>query len=258
MTKEAIMILQGNKLVKVYGGKKTIATQAVKQVDLKVEEGDFLGIMGPSGSGKTTLLNLLSGIDQPTTGEVIIRDTDITKLTQNELAGFRRKRIGFVFQDFNLMDSLTVKENIILPLVLDQQDPKEMDAKALKVMKQVGINNLADKYPVTLSGGEQQRVAICRGMITHPDLLFSDEPTGNLDTKSSKNIMESFANLNNTENMTMVMVTHDPFAASYCKRVIFLVDGRVRLELNRGDMGQKAFLDKIVNSQTLLLAGEQR
>lgn len=251
------MILTSEKLVKVYGEKGTKMTKAVNQVEIQVSEGDFVGIMGPSGSGKTTLLNLLSGIDRPNAGHVHLNGKDITTIVGDELAIFRRENIGFVFQDFNLMDSLTVMENIMLPLVLAKKEAEYMESEAIKLMGEVGILKLKDKYPATLSGGEQQRVSICRGMINTPSILFADEPTGNLDSKSSKSIMETFHRLNTVKNMTMLMVTHDPFAASYCNRILFLVDGRLRLELNRGDMKQKEFVDKIVHSQTILMAGEE-
>ncbi len=250
------MIVVGKSLTKVYGGRGEKSIMAVDNLNITINKGEFVGIMGPSGSGKTTLLNLLSGIDKPSSGKVVIASEDITQLKKDHLATHRRENIGFVFQDFNLMDSLTVKENIMLPLILAEKNHHKMEEDALSVMEQVNIDKLMDKYPATLSGGEQQRVSICRAIITEPQVIFSDEPTGNLDSKSSKRIMNTFKELNEDQKRTMLMVTHDPFAASYCNRILFLVDGQIKLELHRGDMVEKDFLDAIMNSQTILMAGE--
>ena len=227
--------------------------RALDNVDLSVASGEFIGIMGSSGSGKTTLLNLLSGIDKPTSGKVVIGGRDITKMKLDELALFRRQNIGYIFQDFNLLDSLTVKENIALPLILDKREPKKIDEVVSKLLSFFSITDIADKAPYNISGGQKQRVAAARALVVTPAVCYADEPTGNLDSKSSTNIMEMFMDMNEKGGATILMVTHDAFAASYCKRIIFIKDGKITLQINRAGE-RREFFDKIL--ETLSYVGE--
>lgn len=207
--------------------------------------------MGPSGSGKTTLLNILSGIDLPSGGNVLLENKDIYSMSTEELALFRRKRMGFVFQEFNLLDSLTIKENIVLPLVLDKKDPTQVELMASKVIKIFDIEAIADKYPYEVSGGQQQRGAIARAIINNPAVVFADEPTGNLDLKASKTVMNTLERMNTEEKVTVMMVTHDPFAASYCKRIIFIKDGVINFEIVKKGNNQE-FFEKILDCLAVL------
>ena len=228
--------------------------RAIDNVDLNVARGDFIGIMGPSGSGKTTLLNLLCGIDSVTSGEAHIDGKDITKMKRNELALFRRRKIGYIFQDFNLLDSLSVKENIALPLILDKHEPKQIEETISNLLNFFGIAHISGKAPYNISGGEKQRVAAARALSVNPAVCYADEPTGNLDSKSSTNIMEMLTDMNDNGGTTILMVTHDAFAASYCKRIIFINDGKITLQLNR--VGQRReFFDKILETLSYLEAG---
>ncbi|MDP4090652.1 MAG: ABC transporter ATP-binding protein [Bacillota bacterium] len=245
-------ILVGKNISKVYGGQKGVtSTQALNGLDIKIRTGEFVGVMGPSGSGKTTLLNLLSGIDVPTTGSVSLDDRDIYTMSSEELALFRRRRMGFVFQEFNLLDSLTLRENIMLPLVLDKRNNEEMEEVVTEVIKNFGIEEAADKYPYAVSGGQQQRAAVARAIINNPAIVFADEPTGNLDSKSSKAVMNSFEMMNMEQKVTVLMVTHDAFAASFCKRIVFIKDGAVYMEIvKKGD--RKAFFENILDCLAVL------
>jgi putative ABC transport system ATP-binding protein len=207
--------------------------------------------MGPSGSGKTTLLNILSGIDKPTSGFVKISGKKINEMDKKELALFRRKKLGFVFQEFNLLDSLSLKENVMLPMILDKKSPEEMENKAREVMTMFDIYNIANKYPYNISGGQQQRVAVSRAIINDPSIILADEPTGNLDSKSSKSIMECFQKMNREMENTILVVTHDVFAASYCNRVIFIKDGMLNSQIIKKG-SRKEFLDQIMNSLAVL------
>lgn len=249
-------IITVEQLVKVYNGfKGTKEVTAVDQLQLSVQKGDFVGIMGPSGSGKTTLLNILSGVDTATSGEVMIDGKDIVQMKKDELALFRRENIGYIFQDFNLLDSLTLKENIALPLILDKIEPKKINQKVQQLMSFLGISELQDKYPYHLSGGQKQRVAAARAIVNNPAVIFADEPTGNLDSKSANNLMQTITTLNEELNSTVLMVTHDAFAASFCKRIIFIKDGRIELEIHSsGD--RKKFFDKILESQSIIGGGQ--
>ncbi|GGH23593.1 ABC transporter ATP-binding protein [Paenibacillus segetis] len=241
-----------NHLVKVYNGYKGVkGITAIDEMSLTVEKGDFVGIMGPSGSGKTTLLNILSGVDKATSGEVIIDGQDITKLSKDQMALFRRERIGYIFQDFNLLDSLTLKENIALPLILDKKSPKEIEDKLTPLMQFLGIDDLKDKYPFHISGGQKQRVAAARAIANEPAVIFADEPTGNLDSKSANNLMSTMSSLNDKLNSTILMVSHDPFAASFCKRIVFIKDGNVEMEM-RSSGDRKLFFDKILEAQSVI------
>ena len=249
-------ILEIENLSKVYKGKgKTNVFPALNGISLSVDSGEFVAIMGPSGSGKTTLLNILSGIDTEYSGTVRIAETSISEMSKNELALFRRQRMGFVFQDYNLLDSLTLRENIMLPMVLDEQEVDDINSKTDETLSLFDLDEVKDKYPYTVSGGQQQRAAISRAIINNPDVIFADEPTGNLDSKSSSNVMKCFAKMNSLQGATIVMVTHDPFAASYCNRVLFIKDGEVGLEMTREGQ-RKAFFDKILENLALLGGGE--
>ncbi|MBW9170503.1 ABC transporter ATP-binding protein [Clostridium estertheticum] len=249
-------ILQIKKLTKVYNAfKDAKEVIALNEISFNVEKGEFIGIMGPSGSGKTTLLNILSGIDKATSGEVHINGQDIIKMKKDELALFRRRKVGFIFQDFNLLDSLNVKENISFPLIIDKVNPIEIDRKAKDIMKYLGIEDLQKKYPYNISGGEKQRTAAARALICEPSVIFADEPTGNLDSKSSKSIMTTFKNMNEEKSATVIMVTHDAFAASFCKRIIFIKDGSIKLEII-SDGDRNKFFDKILEAQSVI-GGEQ-
>lgn len=242
-------MLQTKQLSKIYEGK--IAYKALTNINLTVEKGEFVGIMGPSGSGKTTLLNLVATIDEPTTGHVLIEGEDPHHLKQNALAKFRRRTLGFIFQDFNLLHTLTVKENIVLPLTLDGVRVKEMEAKAEAVAHTLGITSIMNKRTYEISGGQAQRAAIARAMIHNPKLLLADEPTGNLDSKASKDVMQMLVKLNQEQQATMLLVTHDPQAASYCDRIIFIRDGELYSEIHQGD-NRKAFFQKIIDTLSLM------
>ncbi|MCB2310224.1 ABC transporter ATP-binding protein [Clostridium tagluense] len=245
-------ILRIKKLTKVYNAfKEAKEVIALNEVSFNVDKAEFIGIMGPSGSGKTTLLNILSGIDKATSGEVHINGQDIIKMKKDELALFRRRKVGFIFQDFNLLDSLSVKENIAFPLIIDKVNPQEIEQRAKDIMKYLGIEELQNKYPYNISGGEKQRAAAARALICEPSVIFADEPTGNLDSKSSKSIMTTFKNMNEEKSATVIMVTHDAFAASFCKRIIFIKDGAIRLEIV-SDGDRNKFFDKILEAQSVI------
>ncbi|WP_125152657.1 ABC transporter ATP-binding protein [Clostridium rectalis] len=246
-------ILKVNELVKIYGDNKN-KYRALDKIELTVYEGEFIGVMGPSGSGKSTLLNMVSTIDKATEGEIVIDGENITLLKGDKLSDFRREKLGFIFQDFNLLDTLTVKENIALPLSLSKMNYKEINEKVKKITKKLGIYGLLNKYPYEISGGQKQRVAASRALINKPSLILADEPTGALDSKSSMELLETLENCNSKENATIMMVTHDALAASYCKRVIFIKDGRLYKEVYKKD-SRKTFLKEILDT-TSLLGGE--
>ena len=242
-------MLQVNNVSKVYEGK--VAYRALTDIDLEVEKGEFVAIMGPSGSGKTTLLNMISTIDEPTTGEIKIAGENPHALKKKALAEFRRRELGFIFQDFNLLHTLTVEENIVLPLTLDGVSVKEMEEKAATIAEKLGISHILKKRTFEISGGQAQRVAVARAMIHTPKLLLADEPTGNLDSKASKDVMEMLGSINQEESATLLLVTHDPQAASYSDRVVFIRDGRFYSEIHRGESRQ-AFFQKIIDTLSLL------
>ncbi|BBI33795.1 ABC transporter ATP-binding protein [Cohnella abietis] len=242
-------ILSVNQLNKVYGGK--VPSRALTDISLSIEQGEFVGIMGPSGSGKTTLLNLVAAIDTPTTGEILINGKNPHKLKRKELALFRRKELGFVFQDFNLLNTLTVEENIVLPLTLEGVKVKVMEEKVAAIAGKLGITSILKKRTFEISGGQAQRTAIARAMIHSPKFLFADEPTGNLDSKSARDVMETLSAINSGDGTAMMLVTHDAVAASYCHRVIFIKDGQLYNEIHRGDSRQ-AFFQKIIDVLSLL------
>lgn len=245
-------VLKADNIIKYYGAKdNAVSVQALKGINLQVNKGEFIGVMGPSGSGKTTLLNILSGIDSATAGSVEIDEKSLFEMSDEELALFRRSNMGFVFQDFNLLDSLTIKENIMLPLVLGKEEVGSMERKCSELMDYVGISEIAEMYPYNVSGGQQQRCAVCRALINNPDIVFSDEPTGNLDSKSSRAVMTCLERMNNDREATIVMVTHDAFAASFCKRIIFLKDGLLNMEIvKKGTRSE--FFDTILDCLAVL------
>lgn len=243
---EVLKVKNLTKIYSSYKGAKEV--KAVNGIDLNVNKGEFIGIMGASGSGKTTLLNILSGVDKATSGDVVISGKNISKFKKDELSLFRRRNIGYIFQDFNLLDSLTLEENIGLPLILDKKNPKEIHSRVDEVMRFFGIDNYKKKYPYNISGGQKQRAAAARAIISNPSIIFADEPTGNLDSKSANSVMETISKMNKDADSTVLMVTHDPFAASFCKKIIFIIDGEIKMEIaSCGD--RKRFLDKILEVQ---------
>ena len=244
-------ILSVEKLEKYYGNKGNI-TKAIDNISFTVNEGEFVGIMGPSGSGKTTLLNCISTIDTVTTGHIIINNKDITALKKKDLEQFRRDELGFIFQDFNLLDTLTAYENIALALTIQKRDITEIDNLIKNVAKKLGITEVLRQYPFQLSGGQKQRVACARALVTEPSLILADEPTGALDSKSSRLLLDLFEKLNNEFHSTILMVTHDSFTASYANRILFIKDGRIFTELIRGNDTRKEFFNKIIEVVTLL------
>lgn len=238
--------------VEKYYGNKSNITKAIDKISFDVTKREFVAIMGASGSGKTTLLNCISTIDRVTSGAILVDGEDITKLKGNALNRFRRKKLGFIFQDFNLLDTLTAYENIALSLSILNVPYKEQKERIMKMAKDLNISKILDKYPYQLSGGQKQRVASARAIITNPKLILADEPTGALDSKNARVLLESFEYLNQTKDATILMVTHDAFTASYASRVIFIKDGKIFNELHRGDQSRKEFFDKIIDVVTLL------
>lgn len=244
-------VLKVVNIEKYYGGKENV-TKAIDNISFEVEKGEFLGIMGPSGSGKTTLLNCISTIDTVTTGNIIINNKDITSLKNNDIEKFRRDELGFIFQDFNLLDTLTAYENIALALTIQDVKPKSIDGRIKAVANKLGISEILNKYPYEMSGGQKQRVASARAIVTNPSLILADEPTGALDSKSSRLLLDSFEKLNEELEATILMVTHDAFTASYAHRILFIKDGKVFNELIRGNDSRKEFFNRIIEVVTLL------
>ncbi|MDE7222799.1 MAG: ABC transporter ATP-binding protein [Acetatifactor sp.] len=270
--------------VEKYYGNASNMTKAVDRVSFKVNRGEFVGVMGPSGSGKTTLLNMLATIDRVTSGHIYYENTDITELSEDALSNFRKNNLGFVFQDYNLLDTLTIEENIILALTLQDKvtisnqtsadhdfpdaecgssDPdhvpsrhgqsrkKQITRSCDEILKLLGIEDIREKFPYQVSGGQKQRCACARALVNHPKLLLADEPTGALDSKAAQTLLETFTDLNRTMKATILMVTHDAFSASYCGRILFLKDGKIFHELIRGDKNRKAFLQEILDVLSL-------
>lgn len=244
-------IVEIKRIEKYYGNKSSL-TKAIDGISFDVDKGEFVAIMGASGSGKTTLLNCISTIDKVTAGNIYVGGIDITKLKNKELNRFRREELGFIFQDFNLLDTLTAYENIALALSIQNVGAKEIDSKIKKVAYDLDIEDVLNKYPYQMSGGQKQRVASARAIITNPKLILADEPTGALDSKSSKMLLERFNNLNKNLMATILMVTHDAFTASYASRVIFIKDGRIFNELLRAGRSRKEFFDEIIDVVTML------
>ncbi|RYI28492.1 ABC transporter ATP-binding protein [Bacillus infantis] len=244
-------ILEAIKLHKSYGTKLN-RQEVLKGIDLAIHEGEFVGIMGASGSGKTTLLNVLSSIDKATGGTIRIEDKEMTVMKEKKLAEFRKNHLGFIFQDYNLLDTLTVKENILLPLSISKVEKKEADQRFHAIAEELGIMDLKDKYPNEISGGQKQRTSAARAFIHEPSIIFADEPTGALDSKSAADLLNKLGGLNESRRATIVMVTHDPAAASYCSRVIFIKDGQIYTQLNKGEQTRQAFFKDIMKTQAVL------
>ena len=242
-------ILRVTDLKRVYG-RGGAATRALDGVSLSLEAGEFVGVMGPSGSGKTTLLNCVSTIDRPTSGSIVIDGKELTRLRGKELTRFRRERLGFIFQDCNLLDTLTVLENIALALSIVRAPADQIEGRAREMAEMLGIGDCLDKYPYQISGGQQQRCAAARAMVTHPALVLADEPTGALDSKSAKLLLDRLGALNRELGATILMVTHDAFTASCCRRVVFLRDGQIFLELRRDGEDRRAFFQRIIRVVT--------
>lgn len=249
-------VLKVSNIEKYYGSNGNI-TKAINNISFSVEEGEFIGIMGASGSGKTTLLNCISTIDKVTSGHIHIEGKDVTSINSKGLAKFRRENLGFIFQDFNLLDTLTAYENIALALTIGKVNHKEINRRVEDVTKSLNIEEVLNKYPYEMSGGQKQRVASARAIITNPSLVLADEPTGALDSKSAKMLLESLEELNTNLGATIMMVTHDAFTASYASRILFIKDGKIFNELIRGEDSRKEFFSKIIEVVTLL-GGDQR
>lgn len=244
-------VVEARKIKKVYGLKGTVFP-VLHGIDLNVQEGEFVGIMGPSGSGKTTLLNILATIDQPTSGHIVIDGENILNMNEEQLSAFRRNKLGFIFQDYNLLDTLTVKENILLPLAISKIHVSELERRVDEIADKFGIRPILEKYPYQISGGQKQRTAASRAIISKPRLILADEPTGALDSKSAADLLESLKSLNEQDKATIFMVTHDAFAASYCKRVLFIKDGNIFTELVKGNTSRKDFFKKILDVLNML------
>ncbi|WP_017753962.1 ABC transporter ATP-binding protein [Calidifontibacillus oryziterrae] len=246
-----MLILEATKLHKSYGNKLN-KQEVLKGIDLHVGEGEFVGIMGASGSGKTTLLNVLSSIDQTSAGSIKIAGKEMTTMKEKQLAEFRKNHLGFIFQEYNLLDTLTVKENVLLPLSITNIAKKEAEAKFQTIATELGITDIQNKYPNEISGGEKQRTSAARAFIHEPSIIFADEPTGALDSRSASDLLNKLSELNRNRNATIIMVTHDPVAASYCNRVIFIKDGQIYSLLNKGDEERQLFFQAIMKTQGVL------
>ncbi len=244
-------ILEVKNIEKYYGNKSNL-TKAIDNISFNIGSGEFVGIMGASGSGKTTLLNCISTIDRVTAGHIIINNQDITKLRGNKLNRFRSEELGFIFQDFNLLDTLTAYENIALALTIQKVNAKEIEQRVEKIASELGIETILNKYPYQVSGGQKQRIASARAIITNPKIILADEPTGSLDSKSARQLLSTFVTLNQDLKATILMVTHDAFTASYADRIIFIKDGKIFNELMKGKETRKEFFEKIIEVQTLL------
>ena len=240
-----VPVLEVNHVEKVYGSRNNV-TRALADVSFAVDKGEFVGIMGASGSGKSTLLNCVSTIDTVKSGNVVIKGADVTRMKHAKLTRFRREQLGFIFQDSNLLDTLTARENIALPLTIARVPAKETLARVEQVAQRLDIAGVLDKYPYQMSGGQQQRVAAARALVTDPAIILADEPTGALDSKNARLLLESIETMNRQYQATVLMVTHDSFAASYTNRVLFIRDGRIFTELRRGDSPRREFFDRIM------------
>ncbi|WML42424.1 ABC transporter ATP-binding protein [Neobacillus sp. PS3-40] len=244
-------ILEAVKIHKSYGNKFN-RQEVLKGLDITIEKGEFVGIMGASGSGKTTLLNVLSSIDKVSGGSIIIEGTEMTGMKEKQLAEFRKNHLGFIFQEYNLLDTLTVKENIILPLSISKVPKQEAQQKFQAVAEELGIYDSKDKYPNEISGGQKQRTSAARAFIHEPSIIFADEPTGALDSKSASDLLNKLNQLNQKRSTTIVMVTHDPAAASFCSRVIFIKDGQIYTQLTKGEQSRQTFFNDIMKTQGVL------
>jgi len=244
-------ILRGRKIKKVFG-KKSNAQEVLKDIDMEVQEGEFVGIMGPSGSGKTTLLNVLASIDKVTAGVIEINNNNLQKMREQQLSKFRREQLGFIFQDYNLLDTLTVKENIYLPLSVGKIPKAQGKARIREITELLGIDYILDIYPNEISGGQKQRTSAARALVGNPSIVFADEPTGALDSKSATALLSNLEKINQEKKVTIIMVTHDSVAASFCSRVLFLKDGQIYSELYKGEKDRKQFFQEILNTQGVL------
>lgn len=244
-------VLHAQNVRKSYGARNHVQ-QVLKGIDLRVSEGEFVGIMGPSGAGKTTLLNVLATIDRATEGAILIDGDDISKMKDTRLSAFRRDKLGFIFQDYNLLDTLTVKENILLPISLGKVKKREAETRFNEIATILGITDIAHKYPHEISGGQKQRTSAARALINEPSMVFADEPTGALDSKSASSLLKTMEDVNKERGVTIMMVTHDAVASSYCSRVVFLKDGTIYSELYRGDKTRQAFFQDILKVQGVL------
>lgn len=235
---------------KYYGTDKTV-TKAVDRVSFAVEQGEFIGVMGASGSGKTTLLNMLSSIDRVTAGHIFYEDTDITELSEAQIARFRKDNLGFVFQEYNLLDTLTLEENIMLAMSLRKEKKSVIEKECREMLRLLGIEEVKDQFPYQVSGGQKQRCACARALVNHPKLILADEPTGALDSRAAQTLLETFTRMNQEQKATIFMVTHDAFSASHCGRILFLKDGKIFHELIRGEKPRRAFLNEILDVLSL-------
>ncbi|MBM7711039.1 ABC transporter ATP-binding protein [Enterococcus xiangfangensis] len=240
-------IVTVNEVKKTYGKGNQKKTEALKGISFEVEKGEFIGIMGASGSGKSTLLNLLATLDKPTAGQIQINQADVTKLSGNQLADFRSHEIGFIFQDFNLLENLTAAENIAVPLSLQGVKSKEIHQRVAKVAQRLSIDSILTSYPAQISGGQKQRVAAARALVTQPTILLGDEPTGALDSNSARDLLDTMEELNQTDQVSILLVTHDPFSASYCQRILFIKDGVIYQEVKRENQTREAFYRQILS-----------
>ncbi|MGM0175514.1 ABC transporter ATP-binding protein [Enterococcus devriesei] len=240
-------IVTVNEVRKTYGKGNQKKTEALKGLSFEVEKGEFVGIMGASGSGKSTLLNLLATLDKPTAGKIAINQADVTKLSGNQLADFRSREIGFIFQDFNLLENLTAAENIAVPLSLQGVKPKEIKQRVKVIAERLSISEILSSYPAQISGGQKQRVAAARALITQPTILLGDEPTGALDSNSARDLLDTMEELNQQDQVSILLVTHDPFSASYCQRILFIKDGVIYQEVKREDQTREAFYRQILS-----------
>lgn len=246
-----MVILEANKINKIYGNKFNKQT-VLSGLDIRIENGEFISIMGASGSGKTTLLNVLSSIDKISNGTIKINGTEISGMKEKQLAEFRKNHLGFIFQEYNLLDTLTVKENILLPLSITKTPRKEAELRFQALATELGIVDLKDKYPNEISGGQKQRTSAARAFIHEPSIIFADEPTGALDSKSASDLLNKLSDLNQKRKATIIMVTHDPVAASYCSRVIFIKDGQIYTQLVKGEESRQTFFTDIMKTQSVL------
>lgn len=237
--------------IEKYYGNGAHVTKAVDRVSFTVNQGEFIGVMGASGSGKTTLLNMLSTIDTVTAGHIFYGDIDITELSEEQLSDFRKDNLGFVFQEYNLLDTLTLEENIMLVMTLHGRKREEIEKRCSELMRLLGIEEVRNQFPYQVSGGQKQRCACARALANHPKLLLADEPTGALDSRSSQTLLETFTKMNRALSATIFMVTHDAFSASYCSRILFLKDGRIFHELVRGEQDRRGFLNQILDVLSL-------
>lgn len=248
-------ILEIKNLRKVYSTRfGTNKIEALRDISFSVENGEYIAVMGESGSGKTTLLNILASLDKVTSGEVLLKGKNITNIKEKDMAAFRRKHLGYVFQDFNLLDNFSLQDNIFLPLVLAGKNHKEMEEKLRPIAEVIGIKKILEKYPYEVSGGEKQRAAIARAIITNPELLLADEPTGSLDSKTTAEILKLFSKINSL-GQTIIMVTHSVLAASHASRVLFIKDGKIFNQIYRGNMNNDDMYEKISNTLAILATG---